>query len=190
MMSRSSAGRFSRTSFSKSRNLVAVRTLVAICWRSVAITDYSWGKRALSHQDSRVSQGTQAESTSSKPVPIASPSRAGDFRSILAGAAETTLRPEHSFECIDAFTHAHHVLRQRQRAAGLDQRDHAIEVRPGMGTSDQDPNRVKQLFAFGSGLVLHLANDGFEILRAETILTAMHASAEGRYDLATDLRLK
>src|SRR3954470_550717 len=40
MMSRSSLGRYSRTRFSRSRNLVAVRTLVAICWRRVAMIDY------------------------------------------------------------------------------------------------------------------------------------------------------
>src|SRR5947209_15988860 len=43
MMSTSFPGRFARTSFSRSRTFVAVRTLVAICWRSVAMIDYSWG---------------------------------------------------------------------------------------------------------------------------------------------------
>src|SRR6185312_14235473 len=41
MMARSSPGRLAATVFCKSRNLVTVRTLVAICWRRVAMRDYS-----------------------------------------------------------------------------------------------------------------------------------------------------
>src|SRR5882724_1303770 len=41
MISRSSEGRLAATVFSRSRNFVTVRTLVAICWRKVAMFDYS-----------------------------------------------------------------------------------------------------------------------------------------------------
>src|SRR5437868_3420755 len=46
MISRSSLGRLARNIFIRSRKRVTVRTLVAICWRRVAMSDYSLlGKR-------------------------------------------------------------------------------------------------------------------------------------------------
>src|ERR1700690_2634786 len=41
MIARSSCGRFSSIRFIKSRNLVRVRAVVAICWRKLAMCDYS-----------------------------------------------------------------------------------------------------------------------------------------------------
>src|SRR5580698_2012327 len=41
MMVRSSCGRFSCIRFIKSRNLVSVRAVVAICWRKLAMFDYT-----------------------------------------------------------------------------------------------------------------------------------------------------
>src|SRR5438477_10048163 len=41
MSSRSAGGRYSPTCFSRSRNFVTVRRLVSICWRNVAMVDYS-----------------------------------------------------------------------------------------------------------------------------------------------------
>src|SRR5258708_37731473 len=50
-MDRSSCGRFSCIRFISSRNLVSVRAVVLICWRRLAMKDYSlqiapelWGK--------------------------------------------------------------------------------------------------------------------------------------------------
>src|SRR5215467_5587442 len=40
-MVRSSCGRFSCIRFIRSRNLVSVRVVVAICWRKLAMWDYS-----------------------------------------------------------------------------------------------------------------------------------------------------
>src|ERR1017187_7430267 len=40
-MVRSSCGRFSCIRFIKSRNLVSVRAVVAICWRKLAMRDYT-----------------------------------------------------------------------------------------------------------------------------------------------------
>src|SRR5260370_32954192 len=40
-MVRSSCGRFSCIRFIKSRNLVSVRAVVAICWRKLAMYDYT-----------------------------------------------------------------------------------------------------------------------------------------------------
>src|SRR5580658_1776704 len=44
-MVRSSWGRFSCIRFIKSRNLVRVRAVVAICWRKLAMMDYNRGER-------------------------------------------------------------------------------------------------------------------------------------------------
>src|SRR5579863_7766418 len=44
-MVRSSCGRFSCIRFIRSRNLVRVRAVVAICWRKLAMMDYTRGER-------------------------------------------------------------------------------------------------------------------------------------------------
>src|SRR6185312_12976596 len=130
MISRSSLGRFSRTNFKRSRNFVAVSTLVAICWRRVAMIDYSWRLRGC-------------------PV-------SGRFSllSAVPGARE----------CIHPLANTQNMTRKIQVAPGLDERNYAIEVRPRMGTGDDDADRMEQVLPLCSGLVLDLVDDRLEAL--------------------------
>src|ERR1041385_714624 len=64
MMSRSSPGRMAATVFCRSRNLVTVRTLVAICWRRVAMRDY------IAHAFMRRFRGPAALRTESQLVQL------------------------------------------------------------------------------------------------------------------------
>src|SRR5207237_1011157 len=75
MISRSSLGRLARNIFIRSRKRVTVRTLVAICWRRVAMSDYSLlGKNSCG--DGRHGRPWRAKPASRasarKPIPITS----------------------------------------------------------------------------------------------------------------------
>src|SRR4029077_11409081 len=62
MSSRSSLGRLARILRMSSRNLVTVRTLVANCWRRVAMHDYSvlvWRGPDLSEVEGPLAQGVR-----------------------------------------------------------------------------------------------------------------------------------
>src|SRR5690348_3658755 len=154
MTSRSSLGRYSRTSLSSSRNLVAVRTLVAICWRKVAIIDYSWGVKR-------------------------SPTGSG---STPSRKSAPNLR-----KSVNPLAHTQHMPGQAEAAAGFDQRNDSIEIRPRVGTGDHNPNGMKQIFALGSSLILYLLDDGLEAFCAESIGALVNPAGECRDYLTSDI---
>src|SRR5256885_1750230 len=151
MMSRSSPGRFSRTNFSRSRNFVAVRTLVAICWRSVAIIDYSCdGKRSA--------------------------------------CSRASFAMKDPLKCVHALTHTQHMPWQREMSACLDQRNDTIKVWSGMGTSNDDSNRMKKIFSFGAGFLFYVIDNCFEVLRRESIASCPDKGSKFYNDFPPDLR--
>src|ERR1700733_11204399 len=117
MISRSSVGRLSRIIRIRSRNLVTVRTLVAICWRMLAIVDYSVPAKGQDRANcgTRVTYIAVGENTAQKllecsflgslwPVPVqvddlaaAKPARVvGRERSPSQGSCQRSLRPHRS----------------------------------------------------------------------------------------------
>src|SRR6201993_816155 len=57
MMVRSSCGRFSCIRFIRSRNLVRVRAVVAMCWRKVAMYDYILRRKPIPRGRAQLKSG-------------------------------------------------------------------------------------------------------------------------------------
>ena len=82
------------------------------------------------------------------------------------------------------------MLRQRELPTGFDEGNHAVKVWPGMGTGDDDPNRMKEILALGSSSLFHFVDNCFEAFRRESITALTYATCKFGNHFASYFRRK
>src|SRR6266567_283252 len=109
----------------------------------------------------------------SPPEPIARAfhlrtSRNKSFVPVRMTAVRLTPARPRPAEFFRPLIHVENVLGQAKPTAGFEDGNQLVELRPGMRSSDDDPDGVKKFLAFGSGFSLYLINMQLKAFRSES----------------------